>query len=99
MYIYFCIILMAVVTYIIRLLPLLLFRKPITNSFVRSFLYYAPYVTISVLTFPAILSCTGNYLTSLIGFASAVIITLITGNFVITTFASCIIVFVLQFFL
>ncbi len=99
MYIYLSILLMAVVTYIIRLLPLLLFRKPITNKFVRSFLYYAPYVTISVLTFPAILSCTGNYITSFVGFAAAVIITLITGNFVITTFASCLIVLVLHIIL
>ena len=99
MYIYLSILLMAVVTYFIRLLPLVLFRKPISNKFVRSFLYYAPYVTISVLTFPAILSCTGNYLTSCIGFAVAVIITFITGNFVISTFASCMIVFILQLIL
>ncbi len=96
MYIYIAVFLMAIVTYTIRLLPLVLFRKPIENKFFRSFLYYAPYVTISVLTFPAIFSCTGNYLTSFIGFTTAVIVTLFTGNFVITTFVSCIMVFILQ---
>lgn len=43
---------MAVVTYLIRVLPLTLFNKPITNIYVQSFLYYVPYVTLAVMTFP-----------------------------------------------
>lgn len=50
--------LMAVTSYIIRALPLTLIRKPITNIYIRSFLYYVPYVTLSVMTFPAILQAT-----------------------------------------
>lgn len=46
---------MAVVTYLIRVLPLTLFNKPITNIYVQSFLYYVPYVTLAVMTFPTIL--------------------------------------------
>ena len=46
---------MTVVTYLIRVLPLTLFNKPITNIYVRSFLYYIPYVTLAVMTFPTIL--------------------------------------------
>lgn len=45
---------MAVVTYLIRVLPLTLFNKPITNIYVQSFLYYVPYVTLAVMTFPTI---------------------------------------------
>jgi len=52
------ILIMAVVTYLIRTLPLTLIRKPIRNEFLRSFLYYVPYVTLSVMTFPAILEAT-----------------------------------------
>lgn len=49
---------MAGVTYLIRVLPLTIFRKPITNKFLRSFLYYVPYVTLAVMTFPAIINAT-----------------------------------------
>ena len=49
---------MAIVTYLIRMLPLALFRKKISSRFVRSFLYYVPYVTLAVMTFPAIINAT-----------------------------------------
>jgi branched-subunit amino acid transport protein len=45
----------SVVTYLIRVLPLTLIRKPIKNQFLKSFLYYVPYVTLAVMTFPAII--------------------------------------------
>lgn len=48
------------VSYLIRLLPLTLIRKPIKNQFIRSFLYYVPYVTLSVMTFPAIVEATSS---------------------------------------
>lgn len=52
------IIIMAGVTYLVRVLPLTLIRKPIENTFIKSFLYYVPYVTIAVMTFPAIIEAT-----------------------------------------
>ena len=52
------ILVMAAVTYLIRMLPLTLIRKPITNRFLRSFLFYVPYVTLAVMTFPAIVQAT-----------------------------------------
>lgn len=55
---YLYIALMALVTYLIRVLPLTLIRKPIKNVFLRSFLYYVPYVTLSLMTFPAITTVT-----------------------------------------
>lgn len=51
---------MAAVIYLIRVLPLTLIRKPIKNTFIRSFLYYVPYVTLAVMTFPAIIDVTGT---------------------------------------
>ncbi len=47
---------MAVTTFLIRVLPLTLIRKPIKNRFIRSFLYYVPYITLAVMTFPAIIN-------------------------------------------
>ncbi|MGM9519575.1 MAG: AzlD domain-containing protein [Phascolarctobacterium sp.] len=56
--IYLYIIIMAVVTYAIRVIPLAFIRREIKNTFIRSFLYYVPYVTLAVMTFPAIIKDT-----------------------------------------
>lgn len=55
---YLYILVMALTTYLIRVLPLTLIRKPIKSVFLRSFLYYVPYVTLSLMTFPAITAVT-----------------------------------------
>ncbi len=72
---YIYILAMALTTYLIRVLPLTLIRKPIRSIFLRSFLYYVPYVTLAVMTFPAILNVTGSPLVGgaamLIGIAGA----------------------------
>lgn len=57
---YLYIAVLAITCYLIRVLPLTLIRKPITNVFVQSFLYYVPYVMLSVMTFPAILTATAS---------------------------------------
>ena len=56
--IYLWILAMAVATNLCRVLPLTLIRKPIENKFIQSFLYYVPYVTLAVMTFPAIMEAT-----------------------------------------
>ena len=58
--IYIYILVMAAVSYLIRMLPLTLIRKEIKNKTIRSFLYYVPYVTLAVMTFPSILSATSS---------------------------------------
>ncbi len=58
--VYIYIFIMAAVIYLIRLLPLTLIRKKITNKTLRSFLFYVPYVTLAVMTFPAILEATDS---------------------------------------
>ena len=65
---------MALVTYLIRLLPLTLIRRKITNRYIRSFLYYVPYATLSAMTFPAILSSTGSTISAALGFAAALLL-------------------------
>lgn len=69
------IILMVLATNFIRILPVTLIRKKITNKFIRSFLYYVPYVTLAVMTVPAILDATASpligFIALLIGIAAA----------------------------
>ena len=60
------ILLMASTVFLIRVLPLTLIRKPIKSRFIRDFLYYVPYVTLSVMTFPAIIDVTSSPLAGLV---------------------------------
>ncbi|MDD5864289.1 MAG: AzlD domain-containing protein [Firmicutes bacterium] len=62
MSIYAYIFAMALTTYLIRVLPMTIFRKPIKSRFLRSFLYYVPYCCLTAMTFPAILSSTASML-------------------------------------
>ncbi len=62
MSIYVYIFTMALTTYLIRVLPLTIFRKPIKSRFLRSFLHYVPYACLTAMTFPAILSSTASIL-------------------------------------
>lgn len=68
------IIVMAGVTYLIRMIPFVFFRKKIRSRFLRSFLYYIPYAVLSAMTIPAIFYSTGNIVTSLFGTAVALIL-------------------------
>ena len=65
--VYIYIFTMAAVTYLIRMIPLTIFRKKITNTFVKSFLYYVPYAVLSAMTFPAIFSSTGTKMSGIAG--------------------------------
>ena len=69
-----CIAVSAGVTYLIRMLPLVLIKKQITNRFLRSFLYYIPYALLAVMTIPAIFYATGDVVTSIIGAVVAVVL-------------------------
>ncbi len=64
--IYIYILIMAVVSYAIRVLPLTLIRKQINNQFIQSFLYYVPYVTLACMTFPAIIEATQSPISGVI---------------------------------
>lgn len=62
---------MAVVTYLPRMLPLVLFKRRITQPFVQSFLYYVPYAVLAAMTFPEVLYSTASMLSALVGLAVA----------------------------
>ena len=94
--IYFAILLMALVTYIIRVLPLVLIRREITNRFVRSFLYYVPYVTLAVMTFPAILFATNVIWSALAALLVAVVLSLLRCKLPVVALAACVTVFLVE---
>lgn len=71
-YIVLGMVVMSLTTYLIRVTPMVVFRKKITNRFVRSFLYYVPYAVLAAMTFPAIFSCIGSQLSAIVGCVVAV---------------------------
>lgn len=73
-YLLTAILIMAGVTYLVRMLPLTLFRKKIENRFVKSFLAYVPYAVLAAMTFPAILESTSSLWSALAGLAVALIL-------------------------
>ena len=89
---------MAGVTYLIRVIPLVLIRREIKNRTVRSFLYYVPYVTLSVMTFPAILSSTAVIWSALAALAVAVTLSLARCKLPVVALAACLTVFVVELF-
>ena len=93
------IVVMALVTYFIRVTPLVLIRREIKNRTVRSFLYYVPYVTLSVMTFPAILSATAVVWSALAALAVAVVLSLLRCKLPVVALAACVTVFVVELFL
>ena len=74
MNLYIYILAMALTTYLIRMLPLTIFRKPIKSRFLRSFLHYVPYACLTAMTFPAILSSTATILSGAAALAIAVLL-------------------------
>ena len=94
MYLYLLI--MAGVSYLVRVLPMTLIRRPIKNRFIRSFLYYVPYVTLSVMTFPAILESTDKPWISLVGFGAAMIMAYCRISLFMVSMGCCLLVFLLQ---
>lgn len=71
--VYIYILVMAGVTYLIRVLPITLAKKEIVNPYIKSFLYYVPYACLAAMTFPAILSATASRISAMAGFGAALI--------------------------
>ncbi len=74
MYAFIAVLLMALVTYLPRVLPIAVFRKEIKSTFIKSFLQYVPYAVLGALTFPDIINSTNNYITAVCGTAVALIL-------------------------
>lgn len=73
-YILICIAVMAALTYIIRVTPMVIFRKKIKNRWIQSFLFYVPYTVLAAMTFPSIFTSTGSLVSAAVGCVVAVIL-------------------------
>ena len=93
---YLYILVMAVVSFVIRVLPLTVIRKKITNRFLRSFLRYVPYVTLAAMTFPAIIDATGSPLAGAGALVVGVVSAWFGADLPIVAAACCVTVFLLQ---
>lgn len=90
-------ILVAFVTvYAVRVLPLTLIRRPIRSRFIRSFLYYVPYVTLAVMSFPAIVEATENPIAGVAALVVGIGVALWKGNLILVSGACCAVVFLVE---
>lgn len=97
--IYLYIFVMAITTYLIRMLPLAFFTKQIKNTYIRSFLYYVPYACLTVMTVPAIFSATASVISAAVGLAVAVVLGLLGRSLPVVALCACIAVFVVERFI
>lgn len=88
------VLLMALVTYIPRVLPISIFRKEIKSKYIKSFLQYVPYAVLGALTFPDIINSTGNYQTALFGTVVALILAYMGKSLVVVALGAILTVLV-----
>lgn len=96
MSIYLYILVMAVTTYLVRSLPLTLFKKPIRSRFVRSFLHYVPVACLTAMTFPAILYDTEHMVSGAAALIVAVVLALMNKSLIVVAASSCAAVFITE---
>ena len=94
--IYIYILIMGAVSYLIRAIPMTLLRKPIKNRFVKSFLYYVPYVTLAVMTFPAIINATQSPISGILALVVGIVTAAIGFNLIKVAVSCCVTVFVAE---
>ena len=87
------------VIYAIRVLPLTLIRRPLRSRFLRSFLYYVPYVTLAVMTFPAIVEATQVPLAGVAALVAGAAVAFLGGSLLTVAATCCGVVFVLEWIL
>ena len=90
---------MALVTYAIRVLPLTLIRREIKNVYIRSFLYYVPYVTLAVMTFPAIIEATNSIWSGIAALVVGALLAYFGASLFMVSVLSCVTVFILELFI
>ena len=99
MNIWLYILISALVAFLIRATPLVLIRREIRSRTLRSFLYYVPYVTLAVMTFPAIVEATESPLAGLLALVAGAALAWFGGSLIQVAVASCLVVFLAELFL
>lgn len=87
---------MSFMTYMIRMIPMAVFRKKITNVRIKSFLYYVPYAVLSAMTFPAIFSSTGSEISAGVGSIVAIILAYLNRGLLTVAMGAALAVFIVQ---
>lgn len=93
LYMVVLVLLMALVTYVIRVVPLAFIRKKIKSRYIKSVLYYMPYAVLAAMTFPYIFYSTGNFYSALIGTVIAVVASSLKQSLIVVALISCAAVF------
>ena len=96
LYLLICIAVMSVTTYLIRVTPMVVFRKKINNVRIKSFLFYVPYTVVAAMTFPAIFSSTGTYGSAIAGCVVAVVLAFFRRGLVIVALGAAVTVYIVQ---
>lgn len=89
-------IVMAGVTYLVRVIPFVLMNKKIENRFINSFLYYTPYTVLSAMTFPAILYATDSMISAAAGLLTAIFLAYRRNGLIIVAIGACLAVFIVE---
>ena len=91
--IYLAILLMALVTYLVRAVPFVLFRKKIKSRFIRSMLYYLPYAVLTAMVLPGVFYSTGSIITAAAGFAVAVVLAFFGRSLIVVALGASVAVY------
>ena len=89
-------IVMAGVTYLVRIIPFVLMNKKIENRFINSFLYYTPYTVLSAMTFPAILYATDSMVSAAAGLLTAIFLAYTRKGLIVVAIGACLAVFIVE---
>lgn len=87
---------MALVTYLIRVIPMILFRKKIKNRWIQSFLFYVPYVVLSAMTFPAVFYSTGSEVSAIAGCLVALTLAYMKKSLLTVAVGAALVAFIVQ---
>lgn len=93
------ILIMAGVTFAIRMLPMVLIRTKIENNFLKSFLYYIPYAVLAAMVIPDIFYSTNSFYSALVGLLVAIILSLFKRSLLTVALSSCVSVYIVEWFL
>lgn len=97
--VYIYILIASIVATLIRVLPTTLIRKQIKNRFIKSFLYYVPYVTLAVMTFPAIINATSSKIAGIIALCVGVVAAWFDFGLLRVAIACCVVTYIAELFL
>lgn len=93
-YLFICIATMALVTYVIRAIPIIVFHKKIENRWIQSFLYYVPYTVLSAMTFPAVFYSTGSVPSAVAGCVVAIVLAFLKRGLLTVALGSALVAFI-----